>query len=49
MCYNAIKVKGDMKLYNIILMCGDYINTGKIFESEKYSKNSYLVQMEDIL
>lgn len=38
MCYNAVEVKNNIKLHNITILCGDYINTGKIFEQDKYFK-----------
>ena len=36
MCYNAREVENNIKLHNVAISCGDYINTGKIFEQDKY-------------
>ena len=32
----TIEVENNVKLHNITISCGDYINTGKIFEQDKY-------------
>lgn len=32
----STEVENNVKLHNITISCGDYINTGKIFEQDKY-------------